>query len=53
MKEDFKEMFQLKNLLWNERFRKLRTKVSSPWILFVLEKVSRSIKITRRGTLME
>ena len=44
MKEDFKEMFQLKNLLWNERFRKLRTKVSCPWILSNLEKMSRSLK---------
>ena len=44
MKDEFEEIFEIKNLLWKKRFGLLKEKISKPWSLNDLEKVAKTLK---------
>ena len=44
IKIEFKEIFELKNELWSERFEAIKTKISNPWTTKDLEEVTKTLK---------
>ena len=44
IKTEYQEIFEIKNLLWNERFDVLKRNLSSPWTLKDIEIVSKTLK---------
>ena len=44
MKEEFKEIFQLKTVLWSERMKSIKKIKSRPWTIADIEKVTKTLK---------
>ena len=44
MKEEFKEIFQLKTVLWSERMKSIKKRKSRPWTIADIEKVTKTLK---------
>ena len=44
MNDEFKLIFEMKNLLWKKHFGLLKEKISKPWSLNDLEKVAKTLK---------